>query len=166
MTKPSNTVDFKTIGLPVGSLDISAYNLPDYALSQDKKSLIVFVQPDKYKRNTNGNGYSLIATGCGRQLKIGLKEIAIAVEIFRPEPNIIYAIEKIAENALIAETPIVLQDGVRPERDDLISGITLRSGYILALKDIQGSVRSIFGNSNFFPAGCGFTFTQTDLDYF
>ena len=166
MSTISNTVEFKTLGLPLGDLNVEAYNLPDYVLSQDKKSLILFVQPDKYKRNSNGNGYSLITTGCGRQLKIGSKEISITVEIARPEPNIIYALEKIAENALIEETPIVLQDAVRPERDDLASGITLRSGYILAIKDIEGSVRSIFGDSNFFPAGCGFTFTQTNLNYF
>ena len=162
----SNTVQFKTLGIPIGNLNIASYDLPDYALSEDKKSLILFVQPDKYKRNTNGNGYSLIATGCGRQLKIGLKELSIAVEITRPEANIIYALEKIAELALINETPIVLQDAVRPERDDLVSGITLRSGYIFSIKDIEGSVRSFFSNANFFPAGCGFTFTQTDLDYF
>ena len=162
----SNTIEFKTLGIPIGDLNVASYNLPDYVLSQDKKTLILFVQPDKYKRNIGGNGYSLIATGCGRQLKIGLKEIAIAVEIFRPEPNIIYAIEKIAESALINETPIVLQDAVRPERDDLASGITLRSGYIFAIKDIEGSVRSIYSKANFFPAGCGFTFTQISLNYF
>ncbi|MDJ0717554.1 MAG: hypothetical protein QNJ54_25590 [Prochloraceae cyanobacterium] len=46
--------------------------------------------------------------------------------------------------------------------------LSLKANYSISFKPFgtYGSFLSFTPNANFFPAGCGFTFTEVDLDYF
>ena len=150
-------------------IDCTDYNISIYQVSDryfNNNNLSFYVLPSNYKRVQNGSGSSFVSTGQGRQIKAGLIETGFTVELYRPEQNVIYALHSIASQSLKNQTLIQIKDYLRPEAEDFRKGFTIRSGLILALKDIEGSL-AVMGevNANFFPVGCGFTFIESNMRY-
>lgn len=158
-----NSVEFLTIAIDITPFNLTAYNLPAYTLNEAGNRLLFFCQPEQYQRQTTGSGYSFLATSAGRQLKIGLKEVSFAADLARPEIEVLSALEFLARQALQTKTPITIEDAVRPDRDDITTGVTVRQGFIFAIRDTLGALKSLAQNKILLPQGCGFTFVQTDL---
>lgn len=144
-------------------IDTTGYNLIPFGLSSSHfnpttSELFFFVQPQDYKRVTNGDGTKFIATSLGRQIAIGLFETGFEVSLNEPSANLIASLSFLAEQSLLTGQLLNLKDYVRPSPIDY-NNYTLRSGLIVSLRDFEGSL-TVFspGVSSYFPAGCGFVF--------